>query len=122
MVVGVGADSAVETRHGFGVVIENFRTGLYDNMEGFPVPFKVRDEDFDCTSGLIFSGFRDAFGEDAGTPIGEVITVNGGNNDVFEFQMGDSFADASRFIGINSAAGRAFLDGAKHTPPRTNIT
>jgi hypothetical protein len=96
----LGADSLVEAGNGFGVVVEDFGVGLQDDGESCPVAAHIGDEDFDRGFGGDGADGCDAFDELAGSAVGEVVAVDGGDDDVVEVEAADGFGEAIGFGGV----------------------
>ena len=113
-VLGAGADGGVATVDGFEVVGDDFWFGVDDHLEGCLVAFEVADEDFDGHVGACFSGSQNSLCPDACAPVGEVVAVDGGDDDVFESCTAQGFGDSSWFVFVDGC-GFAGFDIAEAT-------
>ncbi len=63
---------------------DDFWFGVDDHLEGGLIAFEVAYEDFDGHVWACFSGSDDGFCPDAGAAVGEVVAIDGGDDDVLE--------------------------------------
>ena len=112
----------IEARDGFGVMIQEVRIGVDDHGESIPISLKVWNEYFDRTAGAVLPRFMNAPGKDARTAVGKIITVDGGNHDMLEFEVANSSTESPWFIVVNDTSGFALRDSTKHAASRTHIT
>jgi len=119
-IAGTGADGAVKARHGFGVVVEHFRFGVDYNFDGFAIALEVGDEDLDAAAGGLLSNLLNDHREDACSAKEVVITIDTGDDGVFETESGDGFSYAAGLVEVDGF-GAAFGDGAESAPAGAEV-
>ena len=98
VVLGLGADVAVAAGDGLEVVSEDVGLGVEDGLEVVGIALEIGDEDFDlCVGGGLADG-ADGVGPDGGAAVGQLVAVDGGDDDVAEVHGGDGVGDACGFI------------------------
>jgi len=110
---GAFAHLAIETWHGFGIVVED--VGLYgeDGVERVPVATKIWDKNFNFAARNAAANFRDGAGEDGGAAVGLVIAIDARDYGISKAHAGDCFGDAVRLLFIGRADRLAGRNGAK---------
>ena len=63
---------------------------------------EIRDKHFDGCGGIEGSDSFNSLAEMLGAAVGEIVSGNGGDDDVFEFKAASGFGDAGGFIGFES--------------------
>lgn len=100
VVLGLGADGAVEAADGFHVVVEDVGAGVEDELKGGGVAGEVGDEGFDAGGGTSLADGADGLGPDGGTPVGQFVAVDGSDYEVAKIQDTGGLGDAAGFIRI----------------------
>jgi len=121
LVDGAFAHLAIETRHGFGVVVED--VGLYgeDGVERVPLAAKIGNENFNFAARNAAANFRDGAGEDGGAAVGLVIAIDAGDYGITKAHAGDRFGDAVRLLFIRRADRFAGRNGAEAAGTSANV-
>lgn len=122
LVFCAGADEGGEALDGFQVVVKDVGAGVHDKLEGPVTVIEVRDEDFDDDSGVLFPDGADGFLEMLCASVLEIVTSDGGDDDVLEVHAVGCLGDACGFIffegvwtggfdGAETAGAGAFIAG-----------
>lgn len=112
VVAGAGPHGGVAALHGFEVVGDDGWFGVDDHLEGGFVALEVTDEDFEGHVGAGVADADDGFGPEGGAAVGEVVAVDGGDDDVLEAEASEGFGDSSGFVAVGGW-GLAGLDVTK---------
>ena len=120
-VVGLRAYAAVEARGGFHVVVENVGSGVEDAGHGVGVAFEIRGEDFDAGVGQRGADQADGFGEVGGAAVGEVVTVDAGDDDVAEVHFSGHAGDVGRFGGVEAHVVQARVPLGTEQKPQPRV-
>lgn len=112
MVFCAGADEGSESLDGFEVVVEDVRAGIHDQLECPVAIVEIRDEDFDDDFRVYLADGADGFAEMLGSTVFQVVSGDGGDDDVLEVHTRGGLGDASRFVGLEGV-GFGCFDGAE---------
>ncbi len=97
-IVRSGTGLFVKTRYGFQIMVEDIRRGGRENIQGdIHAPTKIRNEDFDGRVRGLLADFPYALGKMLRAAVAQVVTVDAGDDDVFEFQRSDAAGELFRF-------------------------
>jgi len=122
LVFSTAPDERGEAFDGFQIVVEHVGHAIEAEFECKIAVVEIWGEDFDNHAGVeCADGFDDKF-EVLGSAVAEVITADGGDDDVFEFEslacLGDALGfggvqgiGAGSFNGAESAGSGAFFTG-----------
>ena len=110
---------AVEPRHRFGVVVENFRRGFDHAIDGRQIADEVGREHFDRRAGPLAHG-QDAAIKMLGAAIGQVVARDRSDDDMLQAQPRSGFGQPLGLIALGRR-GTAALDGTKAAGPRADV-
>lgn len=100
LVVSLGADAAVEARHGFHVVIVDVGARIEHAGDGVLVATEVRSEDFDFRERERFADFADGFGPVVRAAIGEFVAIDAGDDNVLQIHLASHVGNMGGFSGV----------------------
>lgn len=106
---------------GFDVVVEDVGMGMDNGAKSVKIVLEVGNEDFDEDMGVFVADGPDSLGEVLRPAVGEVITVDGGEDDVVEVKLLESVGDVMRFEGVDKAFGIAGFDVAEAAATGTGV-
>ena len=113
-------DLLEEARHGFNIVVEDFRTGVHDNLEGFDAALEIGDKYLNGAARMQLADAVDDHSEDGRAAVFAVIAVDAGDHRVLEVHGFDRLGDAIRLQPVQGG-GCATFDVAKAASAGANI-
>lgn len=115
------ANTAVEARDCFHIMVEDLRARGEDDFECFLALDKIGGEDFDHSAGPCTNS-QNALSKVLGPSIGQVIPSDARDHNMFEPEPKSRFSNALRFVGFWQSRRPATADSAKPTWPSTHIS
>lgn len=95
------AHGGVTTTDSFEVVRDDVGLRVDDHLQRGFVAFEISDEDFDGHVGTGFACSQDGLGPDPGTAVGDIVAIDGCDDDVFESRSSQGLSDTTRLILID---------------------
>ena len=83
-------------------MVEDVRICAEDGVDGVVRIIEIRGKHFDGCGGIEGADSFNGLAEMLGAAIGEIVSGNSGDDDVFEFKAASGFGDAGGFIGFES--------------------
>ena len=123
-IIRLRAHAAVEARDGLHVVVEDVGRGVEDAGDGVQVAAKIGGQDFDASIGEGAAHFTNGLGEVMRASIGQVVTIDGSDDDVAELHVGGHARDVGWLIGVEHEfffCGGTFGDGAESAAPGAEV-
>src|ERR1700688_2212107 len=120
LVTSAGAYGAIETGHGFSIVVEDVGPGIEHDFQWLFQTLKIRDQDFNAAIWNEFANLADGFGENFSAAYVVVIAVDAGHYGMFQTQRGNGFGDAAGFVPVDRLWA-AFGYGAESAAAGANI-
>ena len=110
-----GTDAEVEPRHRLQIVVEHIRTGGDDDLERAVLAQEIRRQHLDGGRRRTGADGGDDGGEMRRPAVGEIVAIDGGDDDVVQPEAGDRLGHAFRFGRIERArqAGAHVAEGAR---------
>jgi hypothetical protein len=121
LVDGAFADLAIETRHGFHVVVQDVGLGAEYDVERGPMAAEIGDQDFDAAAGDTFADAPDGACENRGAAVGLVVAIHGSDDGVAQAHSFNGFGDALGFVFFRRTEGLTARDGAEAAGARADI-
>ncbi len=119
LVVGISSDAVIEPGYGFGVVVEDIGAGFEHSVDGLGVAHEVGCEHFDGGSGEFTNG-QHAVVEVIGSPVVQVVSGDGSDDDVCESESLGGFGHSLGFIEFDRF-GFPLGDAAEATGPGADV-
>ena len=101
-------------------MIQDFGGGIHDDLHGVVVALEIGDEDLDVTAGNALVNRANGHREEFSAAVFAIVTIDAGDDGVFEPHQGDGLSDSARLIHIHFER-RAFLDGAEAAAARAHV-
>jgi len=120
LVTRAGADNAIKARHGFGVVIQDFRARIDDGADGLAIALEVGDEDFDAAARGLAADFLNNECKGPGAAEVVVVAIDAGDHCVEQPQFSHGLGNPARLVEIDRF-GAALGHGAKAATARAQI-
>ncbi len=95
------AYGGVTAADGFEVVRDDVGLRVDDHLQRCFVAFEVSDEDLDGHVGACFARAHDGLGPDPGASIGDIVAIDGGDDDVLESGTSQGLCDSAGFVFVD---------------------
>lgn len=95
------AHGGVTTTDGFEVVRDDVGLRVDDHLQRGFVAFEVSDQDLDGHVGACFARAHDRLGPDPGTSIGDIVAIDGGDDDVLESRSSQGLSNTTGFVFVD---------------------
>jgi hypothetical protein len=101
-------------------VIQDVNSRSNHGLHGAMIAFEVGNQDFDANSGV--EGFypENGFGKVGGAAVGEIVTIDGRDDDVLQSEIFHGQRHVARLFGIQQHR-LAFADGAEAAAARADV-
>ena len=120
-VTGRGTNGALESGHGFDVVIHYVGLGVENQLQRGHVTLHVTDQHLDLGLGATGANRANGVGNGTGTTVGQIVAGDARNDSVGEVQPNDGLGDALGLRGVQGQ-GLARIDQTETAGPRAPFT
>ena len=100
LVLGAGADERGEALDRFEVVVEDVRASVHDHLERPVAVVEIGDEHLDDDLGIHLADGADRFPEMLGAAIAEIVTGDGGDDDMAQVHAAGGLGDTGGLVGF----------------------
>src|SRR5256885_12716086 len=116
------ADLAIETRHRFGIVIENVGPDGEDGVQGLPVAAEIGDQHFHFAARNAAPDLFDGARKDVRAAVGLIVAVDRSNYGITQTHASDGFRHTMRLLFVRRAGRFTGRHRAETTRARADVS